>query len=59
MKAMSKQELAYGAGVSVKTLMNWLQPYQKELQGMGMKQHAKVLPPNVVQWICNRFCIDV
>ena len=57
MKSMTKQQLADCAGVSVKTLMSWCSPYMKELEQMGMKPHAKVLPPNVVEFIANRFTI--
>ena len=59
MKAMSKSELAAKAGVSRNTLMNWCKQYQKELEAMGLGPNAKVLPPNVVQFIAKTFCIDV
>lgn len=36
MKAMSKQQLADAAGVSVTTLMNWCRPFRKELEAMGL-----------------------
>ena len=48
MKAMSKQQLADCAGVSVKVLMNWCRPYQKEFEGMGLKPKDKVLSPRIV-----------
>ena len=59
MKAMSKSELADRAGVSVGTLMYWCKPYRKELETMGMQPHMKVLPPHIVQFITEKFCIDV
>mgnify|MGYP002623796066 CR=1 FL=1 len=59
MKAMSKQELACRAGVTVKTLRRWCRPYQEELERMGLRPHAKVLPPHIVKWMSERFCIDV
>ena len=59
MKAMSKQRLAGYAGVSVKTLMSWCEPFQKELETMGMQPHMKVLPPHIVRFITEKFCIDV
>ena len=46
MKAMSKQRLAGYAGVSVKTLMSWCKPYMQELEQMGLKPRAKILPPH-------------
>lgn len=59
MKAMSKSELAAKAGVSRTTLKNWCKPYQKELEAMGLGPNAKVLPPNVVQFIAKTFCIEL
>ena len=59
MKAMSKQELANSAGVTTKTLMSWCEPFLSELETMGMQQHMKVLPPHIVQFIVDKFCIDV
>lgn len=59
MKAMSKQQLADHAGVTVTTLMNWCRPYRKELAALGMKPHSKVLPPKIVQFIADTFCIDI
>ena len=59
MKAMSKSELAAKAGVSRTTLKNWCKPYQKELEAMGLGPNAKVLPPNVVQFLANKLCLDV
>ena len=59
MKAMLKSELAAKAGVSRTTLKNWCKPYQKELEAMGLGPNAKVLPPNVVQFIVNTFCITI
>lgn len=59
MKAMSKSELAAKAGVSRNTLMNWCKQYQKELEAMGLGPNAKVLPPNIVQFIVKTFCIEL
>jgi len=57
MKAMYKQKLASYAGVSVKTLMNWCRPYRKELEQMGLKRNAKLLPPHIVRYIAEKFTI--
>ena len=59
MKAMSKQQLADAAGVSVKVLMSWCEQYHAELEAMGVKSKARVLPPNVVRFIAEKYCIDV
>ena len=58
MKAMTRQQLADCAGVSTKTLQNWLRPHRELLHQMGMPRHKGVLPPNVVKWISEHFCID-
>jgi|GEM_PF-930591 hypothetical protein len=59
MKAMTKQQIADCAGVSVRTLLNWCKPYRQELARMGMTPGMRVLPPNIVKWMAERFCIDV
>ena len=59
MKAMTKQQLAQCAGVTVRTLFNWCRPYRKELARMGLKPGMRVLPPHIVKWIADRFCIDL
>jgi len=56
---MSKSELADKAGVSVRTLMNWCEPYRQELERMGMKPTAKILPPHIVKYLSEKFCINV
>ena len=57
MKSMLKSELAREAGVSRKTLNNWCKPYMKELVKMGYRPTMKMLPPNIVQFIREKFCI--
>ena len=56
---MSKQQLADAAGVTTKTLMSWCDPYMKELESMGLLPNMKVLPPHIVRFISEKFCIDV
>ena len=56
---MSKQQLADHAGVTVKTLMTWCRPFSQELAALGMNPHAKDLPPHIVSFLCEKFCIDV
>ena len=59
MKAMSKQQLANCAGVTVQTLMNWCKPFHKDLENLGMRPNSKVLPPQIVKFIIEKLCIDV
>ena len=59
MKAMSKQQLADAAGVSVKVLMSWCRPYRRNLELMGLKPKDRVLPPHIVKFLAEKFCIDV
>ena len=59
MKAMTKQQIASCAGVSVKTLANWCRPYHDELARMGMTPGMRVVPPHIVKWIADHFCIDL
>ena len=59
MKAMSKQQLADCAGVSVRTLMAWCRPYAKKLEEMGLRPRAKVLEPHIVKFLIHKLCIDV
>lgn len=59
MKAMSKQQLADRAGVSLKTLNRWLQPYRDELAAMGYNPSMRVLHPRIVKFISETFCIEL
>ena len=59
MKSMLKSELAREAGVSVKTLNRWCKPYRKELTEIGWNPRMKLLPPKIVQFMVETFCIDV
>ena len=59
MKAMLKQELADAAGVSLRTLHRWCEPYREELLRMGWQQKMILLPPHIVKFLSDKFCIDV
>ena len=59
MKAMTKQQLADRAGVSVNTLARWCKPLRGELEAMGMTPNCRVLPPNIVKFLAEKFCIDL
>lgn len=56
---MTRQQIAYYAGVSVKTLRNWCRPYSDELYKLGLRPGMVVLPPNIVMWIAHKFSIDI
>ena len=58
MKAMTRQQLADRAGVCRQTLNNWLKMHHQKLCQMGMRPRG-ILPPNVVQWIVDNFCITL
>ena len=32
---------------------------RKKLEALGLQPGMVILPPNIVQWICDKFCIDV
>lgn len=59
MKAMSKFELAEAAGVSAATLRRWLRTDEEFLRANGITSKTKILPPNVVQYLCDKYCIDI
>ena len=59
MKAMLKQELADAAGVSLRTLHRWCEPHREELARMGWKPKMILLPPHIVKFLSETFCIDV
>ena len=59
MKAKSKSEIAAAAGVSIDTLRKWMQPFQKELEAMGLKSSNRVLPPRIVKFLADKLCIDI
>lgn len=59
MKAKSKSQLAEMAGVSVDTLREWMKPFRQDLEAMGLRQNARVLPPNIVKFLAEKLCIDV
>jgi hypothetical protein len=59
MKACSKFELAQAAGVSVETLRRWLKNDKSFFEAHSVSPKAKVLPPIVVKYICEKYCIDL
>lgn len=59
MKAMTQQQLAERAGVSRDTFRRWLKPHRRKLEALGMRRGMRALPPKVVSYIAEAFCIDV
>jgi predicted DNA-binding protein (UPF0251 family) len=59
MKAMTQQQLADRAGVGRDTFRRWLKPHRQQLEALGMRHGMRVLPPKVVAYIAEVFCIDV
>ena len=51
--------MAQRAGVCLKTFSAWLKPYEEELTQMGYPPGRRCIPPNVVQWMCETFSIDL
>ncbi len=59
MKAMSKFELAEAAGVSKETFRRWLRTDKAYFEAHNISPSAKILPPKVVKYLCEKYCIDV
>ncbi len=59
MKAMYKYELAERAGVSTSTFQKWLRDLRPELEKLGIKPTAKLIPPAGVKIIVDYYCIDL
>ena len=57
MKAMSKSEIARKAGVNRKTLARWLKRDKTYLEKHGVDKNQRVLQPNVVKYILEKYCI--
>ena len=56
---MSRRQLAQYAGVDPRTLGNWMKPDLEYLWQIGMPKGKGALPPNVVKWIADRYCINI
>ena len=58
-KFISKKELARMAGVSPRTFTRYLATRRHILDAMGIPPKAQKLPPQVVRYICEDYCIDL
>ena len=59
MKSYSKTQLADAAGVSVATFRRWLKTDEAYFHSQGIQTSAKLLPPHVVRYLCEKYCIDL
>lgn len=59
MRAMLKSELAAAAGVSRHTFRRWLRSDADYLREQGVNPTAKMLPPKVVNYLIDKYCIDL
>jgi hypothetical protein len=59
MKAMYKSELAEAAGVTCDTFRRWLRSDINYLRSQGLSPKAKVLPPQVVAHLVEKYNIDL
>ena len=62
MKSMLKSEIARAAGVSNRTFTRWfnhmIPAIEKDLN-ITINTHSKLISPNVVKWICDKYCIEI
>lgn len=59
MKAMYKSELAEAAGVTRDTFRRWLRSDADYLRSQGLGPKAKVLPPQVVRYLSEKYDIEL
>ena len=59
MRAMYKSELAAAAGVNRDTFCRWLRSDADYLRSQGLGPKAKLLPPQVVRYLCDKYDIEV
>lgn len=59
MKSMTKYELASAAGVSAATFRRWLKTDSAFLEANQITPRSKILPPKVVKYLCEKYCIEV
>ena len=56
---ISKRTLARMADVSPRTFARYLATKREVLEKFGVSPKAKKLPPQVVRYICEDYCIDL
>ena len=55
----SKSELARLAHISYSTFYRYLKTRRQVLAQKGIGIHTKKLPPSIVKYICEDYCIDL
>ena len=58
-KSMLKSELAAAAGVSRDTFRRWLHSDAVYLRSQGLCPKTKILPPQVVRYLCEKYDIEL
>ena len=56
---MYKSELAAAAGVTRDTFRRWLHSDADYLRSQGITPKSKMLPPQVVRYLCDKYDIEV
>ena len=59
MRSRYKYELAEAAGVSPATFRRWLKKDEMYLRMNGVTPSSRILPPQVVEFLCRKYCIDL
>lgn len=59
LKSMLKSELANAAGVSPQTFRRWLKNDEQYLKAQGIRPTTKLLPPQVVSYLIEKYCIEL
>ena len=58
MKSMTREELASRAGVTTRTLFNYIQKHLDELEALGY-QSNQILSPIVLAWFAKNYGVNV
>lgn len=56
---VSKKQIADALGISLPTLRTWLQPYQKDLEKMGVTPNAKLFNPKATKFVCEKLDLEL
>lgn len=55
-KALTKQEIAEDAGVSINTVRSWCKQFEEKMEPLGYTRQTKVLNPACVRILAEHFC---